>query len=304
MLQGSNRGCGFSPYSVQALTRAQHREDSCAVGRGRAPSTLVPLCVNLPALSFLSLVVRARRIALALSPQSQSTVTSDSFMRIMRIGLEVEMDVQFTVSAIITVSGLLIAALSLAHALAQSRGKRFFERSVQLLDLRERLHLLGPFHGATASSSAALSHGQLLDAYEREARVHATLYLAAVSRLEKPGSYVGGFFLLTYALITATITGSTVAEVLQAGPVAVALVGGLPGLATLLLSVAGARLVVRRERTSHIKAQIGEVDPLSVEGWHRTIDHLISFMRSARRWSGKRRPTPPAQPTPEPALLP
>ena len=203
----------------------------------------------------------------------------------------------FTVQAIITAGGLVVAGLTFAYSLAQNRGKQFYERSVQLLDLQSRFMELGPLTGASASESAARSHEQLLADYGREARAHAALYVAAVSRLHAPGSFLGGFSSLEYAMATALITGSVASQLLEAGPVAVLIVGSLPGLTTILLTWSGARLVLRRERTLIIRGNMGEVDPLSKEGRRRFRSSLMAAGRSLLRWlnRGSAGPHPPAR---------
>lgn len=185
---------------------------------------------------------------------------------------------------IVTVGGLVVAVLTFGFGLVQDRGNRFYERSVQLLDLQARFRELGPISGAMASDSAALSHEQLLAEYGREARAHAALYVSAVSRLHAPGSFFGGFSSLAYAMVTALITGSVASQLLEAGPVAVLIVASLPGLATILLTWSGARLVLRRERTLIIRGKMGEIDPLSKEGRRRFRSSLMAAGRSLLRW--------------------
>ena len=188
------------------------------------------------------------------------------------------------VQIIVTVGGFVLAGLTFAHSLAQSRGKRSYERSVQLLDLRDRFEALGPFTGEMASDAASLAHERLLAEYEREARAHAAMYVMAVSRLVKSGSYFAGFSSLAYAVATGLITGSATSQLLEAGPSAVLIVASLPGLATILLTWSGARLVLRRERTFLIRGKMGEVDPLSREGRSRFRKSLVAAGRSLLRW--------------------
>lgn len=189
-----------------------------------------------------------------------------------------------TVQAIITAGGIVVAGLTFAYSLAQNRGKPFYERSVQLLDLQERFTVLGPLTGDLTSDSASQAHEKILAEYGREARAHAALYLLAVSRLRAPGSYVGGFLSLMYAVTTAVITGSTISQLLEAGPVVVVFVATLPGLATLLLTWSGARLMLRRDRTRIIRGEIGEVDPVSREGRRRFWNSLVAAGQSLLRW--------------------
>lgn len=187
------------------------------------------------------------------------------------------------VQIIVTVGGFALTGLTFAHSLAQNRGKRSYERSVQLLDLRARFEALGPFTGEMASDAASRAHEQLIAEYDREARAHAAMYVMAVSRLVKSGSYVAGFSSLAYAMATALITGSVASQLLEVGPVAVLVVAGLPGLATILLTWSGARLVLRRERTFLIRGKMGEVDPLSKEGRRRSISSLVAAGRELLR---------------------
>ncbi len=46
-----------------------------------------------------------------------------------------------------TAVGLVVAGLTFTYSLAQNRGKRFYKRSVQLLDLHARFTALGPLAG-------------------------------------------------------------------------------------------------------------------------------------------------------------
>ena len=187
-------------------------------------------------------------------------------------------------ATIIAIGGLGVAILTFAYGLSQNRGKRFHERSVQLLDLQERFIVLGPVTGDLASDSAFQAHEKILAEYGREARANAALYLLAVSRLRAPGSYVGGLLSLMYAVITAVITGSTISQLLEAGPVVVIIVSMLPGLATLLLIWSGARLMLRRDRTRVIRGEMGEVDPVSKEGRRRFWLTCVAATRGALRW--------------------
>jgi hypothetical protein len=203
------------------------------------------------------------------------------------------------ISAIVTVGGLLFAALNFVQLLAQNRGKRFYERSTNLLDLRERLSNLGPLTGELASSFSAGAHQQLLADYEREARANAALYVAAVSRLDRPGSYLSGFASLAYAVPMAFITGSAASQLLPLGPLPVIVVAGLPFLATVALAWSGARLVLRRASTAAIRRKMGEIDPLSIEGLRRFVSSLAVTVKSLIRWPTRKSASPaPANPMP------
>jgi len=185
------------------------------------------------------------------------------------------------ISFIVTAGGLLFATLNFLQLMEQNRGKRFYERSVNLLDLRRRLDELGPVTGASASISSSRAHEQLLAEYEQEARANAALYVAAVSRLQKPGSYYVGFSSLAYAVPVALITGSTASQLLPLGPLPVVIGAGLPFLVTVALTWSGARLVLRRLNTGLIRKKIGELDPLSKEGLQRIVADVAKRTRAA-----------------------
>ncbi|MHA6695766.1 hypothetical protein [Homoserinimonas sp. A520] len=192
-----------------------------------------------------------------------------------------------------TAIGAIVGVVNIAAVLRQQRARRFYERSIRLLDLRERLVELGPMNGPFASSSAPVAHDQLVREYEREARTNAALFVSADAWLKKPGSYVWGFGALLYSLLTASITGVTVAQNMEQHPLAVAITALLPGTVSVVLAWTGARQLLRRDRVRTVRRQIGEVDPVSREGILRSqevnaVRRLLSWLaRRVNRSSGK-----------------
>lgn len=176
----------------------------------------------------------------------------------------------------VAIGGLLVTFLSVMHAIAQTRGKRYLERSKGLADLALILKEQGHSVGPDASAETQAAHAMLVQQVGAEARANAILYLDAAGRLRKPGSYVTALFLLLYGGVMAfTALHSlipTYGSVAQTNGAWIAKAVFL--LCAVIMVTLGSRAFRRRESTRRIRARMGIVDPISVEGFVRLSEGL------------------------------
>ncbi|WP_141879661.1 hypothetical protein [Homoserinimonas aerilata] len=183
-----------------------------------------------------------------------------------------------------TAIGTIVAVANVVSVVGQHRTRRFFERSIRLLDLRMRLIDLGPMEGPGASSTSSLAHDKLLLEYEREARANAAMFVSSGASLKKAGSYFWSSFSLFYALLMALLTGDVIRQLSGQPALAVTSLALVPGIVTVVLLWSGTRALLRRDRVRSLRQKIGEVDPVSVEGVMRSsevaaLSRLFSWIR-------------------------
>lgn len=181
-----------------------------------------------------------------------------------------------------TVIGAAVGIVNIVAVVQQHRARRFFDRSIRLFDLRGRLAALGPLEGPTASSVSAAAHDEMLRECEREARANAALFVSTGATLKKPGSYVWGGLSLAYALLMAVVTGNLLVNLSGQHFLAAAINAVVPGLVTFVLLWTGSRALLRRDRARTLRRQIGEVDPVSIEGIARSVE--LRLIRRAIAW--------------------
>jgi hypothetical protein len=190
------------------------------------------------------------------------------------------------VTGVVAAAGVLLGIISTTHAIVQGRGKRFNERAKGLAELAGVLKERGPLQTTDSASKAEASHQTLLNQLETEIRANAILYLDSVSRLRRPGSYListvyllyGG--LMAYLAVSGTFT-PTAAIAQQPGAVNVAQAVIMIGALTLI--TLGTRAHIRRNATLRLRARMGVIDPVSIEGVVRTGQELKQIFEVAIR---------------------
>lgn len=195
------------------------------------------------------------------------------------------MDWGLLVTFLLGLGGLLVGLINTASSLSISRANRYHERSIQLHDHGVALEVRGPLTGQGSSIRATEAHANLVARFEIESRANAALYLAATSRLDRPGSLTWSTFSLTYGLVLLGIAFTSLSDnawATPAGWLGAAVETAIYGISAIVLISFGGWGLVRRLQSRKLRQQIGKIDDLSIEGVIALAKGVTSLTRSTK----------------------
>jgi hypothetical protein len=183
------------------------------------------------------------------------------------------------ITPITALGGIGIAAINASVGISDARANRFFNRSKDLLELRDVVTGGGPLQGERISRKTEEAHKNLLRKFELEARANAVLYLEATSRLSKPGSIRIGLGEVAYGVfliwLVANSHWNSRTEAQAIGVIIAAVVFLIPAMVLIVL---GVRQFDRRLRTRRLRGKMGVLDDLTIEGsaWVRDAPKVVA----------------------------
>lgn len=190
-----------------------------------------------------------------------------------------------SVSTILTVLGAVIALFASAGpAIWNSRSERYLRRSRAFRELHVTFDSLSQVSELVGSQRAPVAHERFTIDLDLEARANAAMYLKAVGRLSRPGSFAKALVLIIYAAMMSAFSIATLFRSTES--LLDAWIGaGVTGAIAVVLWWTGIAQLRRRLGTRWLRFVLGLAEPVSAEG---VTDGIAALKRLAGRLSRQR----------------